>query len=131
MDWKHYNVHWEAPSGLKGKNTVTALSKEDAKTTAENLMRIDNNNGFPFEGKVIKVIGPLGVHQRTQKQQLAQHYRSCIGAAMMVDKAIKQQINSPLNIEKVLIAQSLAMSQSAKLQRDIRDLFRKAGLNIK
>lgn len=138
MDWKHYNVHWKLDSGQKGKTCVTALAKEDAKTVFENYAKVDmpeRRNTYPFEAKVVKVIGPLGMHQRTSKQHLAQMYRMCIGAAAMADKALHSIDgaihNNPVQKEQIDRAWALAKAQSAKLQRDIRDLFKRAGLNVK
>ena len=132
-----FNVHWEAQNGHKGKTCVTAFDKHDAKAVAENRMKVDNNNGFPFEGKVLKVIGPLGQQVQTPKRKLAMQYRSCIGAAAMARFNINHvpilelHQNDTKHWEKCVRAKALAVSQAAKLQRDIVDLFKLLGLKIK
>lgn len=128
VEWKHFNVHWKYED-RGGKVCVTALSKEDAK---QGFILVARSAQLPNGAVITKVIGPLGVHQATAKQIAAHHYRSCIGAATMVHKALNSVVFSPLPTNsKVAIAHALAISQATKLQRDIRDLFRKAGLNIK
>lgn len=134
MDWQHFNVHWEAQNGHKGKTCITALSKEDAKATAENYMKADTANGFPFEGKVLKVVGPLGVHPRTEKQKQATQYRTCIGAIAMAQfnvQHISGQINDAKQIHKIRMLQAAALKSLLNAKRDVADIFKIYGLKIK
>jgi len=136
MDWLYFNVHWETYNGLKGKRCVTALSKNDARTVAENFMKMDNDNGFPFEGKVIKVIGPLGVNPPTPKQLLGRKYGFIIGGIKGAQRMFAQAntdliIGAGSNAVKCEKGRILVDAQFAKLKRDIRDVFKLAGLKVK
>lgn len=133
MDFKYYNVHFIGGHSLKCKITITALSKEDAKNTFENYAKVEGNGyGVPFEAKPTKVIGPLGMHPSTPKQQLAHQYRSCIGAACMLEKNIQSILINSLAIQiKAGQARILALKQVAKCKRDIADMFKLMGLKIK
>lgn len=129
-DWQSYNVHWK-DGERKGKTCISALSKEDARTVAEKYMCVDAPNGFPFEGKVTKVIGPLG-KPASPKQKLAQSYGfiagSLKGAELQFRKSLEHMQSSD---PKVTASRGLVNSQFAKLQRDLRDCFKRAGLNVK
>lgn len=140
--WKHFNVHYHLKDNADNKRKVCliALSKEDAKTTFENYARNDSHGmGIPQGALLIKVIGPLGMHATTPKQHLSHMYRMCIGAAKMAQAGI-QRTNSPFGTAtndavrhgtQFLAAKDLALKQASKLQRDIKDMFIRAGLNIK
>lgn len=141
MDWKHFNVHFRS-ADVDGKATITALSKEDAKRTFELMAARDigapgSRADIPFEAIVTKVIGPLGLKPSTNLQLLAHKYgqimRNLKGAEATFSYsavAIKQVGNNAEN--KSLAGKwDLVDKQFAKLKRDIRDLFKAAGLNVK
>lgn len=134
---EYYNVHWKIGEH-KGKTTIQANDKQHAIKCANDYMRNEAQSLFPFEGTVTKVIGPLGQHPSTEKQKLAQHYRSCMGAAMMLDKALQnvQKVSiigetNPQRTAKIMNALALALSHCTKAKRDTRDLFKLMGLNVK
>lgn len=139
MDFQHFNVHWKTPSGRTGKTNLTALSKQHAKDVFENLTRMDSNvnsDRYPFEAKAVKVIGPLGVHKTTDKQKLAQRYGYLMGSikgAKTSFRSLRDNADLFRVIANPKIGRAVAMVdlQFSKLERDLRDLFRLAGLKIK
>jgi len=127
-----FNVHWKFGES-KGKALIFAFSKEDAKIKFERYARTESNSRFiPFEATVTKIYGPLG-RESTPKQKLAQRYGFIIGSI----KGAKKQFNttimsvSPDISTRVIKGQILVDAQFAKLQRDIRDVFKLAGLKVK
>lgn len=135
MEWQHYNVHFKS-ADLDGKAMITALSKEDAKKTFEQMAAKDvgapgSRADIPFEAIVTKVIGPLG-RLASPKQKLAQSYGfiagSLKGAELQFRKSLAHMQSSD---PKITASRGLVNSQFAKLQRDLRDCFKRAGLNVK
>jgi hypothetical protein len=128
--WQYYNVHLIWPDKDKERLTVTALSNEDAYK----------------DGRVINAIS-LGAYvltvrkcpsEASPKQKLARQYGFTIGCAMAVSShinAFERQVNLSIKDEvtktKVFRAIGLARMQATKLDRDIRDMFRAAGIKIK
>lgn len=144
IEWKHYNVHWHmtGDTNQKGKTSITALDKEDAKRAFEARCRNEaaDQRHYPFEAKVDKVIGPLGIYEATPKQKLAQRYAFILGTIKGAETMMRQCHEHLLNEKlvkdnphamKIMRAEDLAHAQFAKLQRDIRDLFKLAGLKVK
>lgn len=131
--WETFNVHMVWPDQQYEKLSVTALSKEDALKDT----RIHRNirlGAYP-----VKVIGPLGVHPTTKKQNLSHKYggiyRNIEGAKSVFysfRRMTYEEIGVTLEVGNKLSRHvSLVDSQFAKLQRDIRDLFKLAGLKVK
>lgn len=137
MDFKHFNVHWKLGQ-QRGKTCMTAFSKEDAKIAFEGYVAVDipeRRFDYPFEAEVIKVIGPLGMHESTDKQKLAHHYRWILGnitsAKAVLGRTKFKYVGLQASYDKVDRAYMLVDAQIAKLQRDVRDLFKIAGLKVK
>lgn len=139
--WKHFNVHYKfKDNDTRRKLCMTALDKEDAKLTFESYARNDDGNGMniPFGAVVIKVIGPLG-RETTPKQKLAQSYAFVLGGIkgsyVMMNRnsqAMKDiAAANPKIADRMARAWALVDAQYMKLQRDIRDLYKLSGLNIK
>lgn len=124
-----YNVHIVWPDIEYEKICVTAFSKDDTL----NDMRV--RSAIHSGAYAYKVIGPLGVHKTTPKQLLAHQYRSCIGAACMLEKNIESTFSTiPQELGPLVrakIAKGLALKQVAKVKRDIADMFKLMGLKIK
>lgn len=134
-----FNVHWKLGE-RKGRNTMTAFNKEDAKFAFQQYARHDGNiHNIPFEAEVVKVIGPLGRPQ-SPKQKLAQKYGFLMGSIIGAEKQFGyfSRMNLPAGIQpntpqaaKIHRAVALVESQFAKLKRDISDTFKLAGLKVK
>jgi hypothetical protein len=139
MDWKHFNVHYLTVGGSKGKTCITALSKDDAKTAFENHCKNEAADQlyYPFEATVKKVIGPLGMTPATPKQKLAQKYGFIIGGIKGAKTQFYQAVADMVPVgqnklpEKLQRCGNLVEMQFAKLERDIRDCFKLAGLKVK
>lgn len=138
VEWKHYNVHWHmtGDTNQKGKTSITALDKEDAKRAFEARCRNEaaDQRHYPFEAKVDKVIGPLGLHQATNKQRLSRKYGFTMGGikgakAMFISAFPDLHAND--KDYKLTRAIALVNQQFSKLERDLRDLFKLAGLKVK
>lgn len=133
---EQFNVHWKCGE-IKGKNTITAFDKEDAKLAFLLYTRHDGNiYNIPFEAEVVKVIGPLGIHKSSPKQKLAQKYGFIIGSIKGSKKQLMQAktdmiLASGPNAVKIERAYNLVEMQVAKTLRDISDLFKLAGLKVK
>jgi hypothetical protein len=138
IDWKHFNVHWKQlinGSFEKGKTCITAFDRWDAKNTFEKscLNQGTDKKRFPPNAEVTKVI-QLGIS--TTKQKLAQKYGFIIGSIIGAEKNFKNvtfeisEDDAKLRA-KVFMAARLVDSQFAKLRRDIRDVFKLAGLKVK
>lgn len=129
MDWNHFNVHLAWPDKQYEKLCVTALSKDDAICDTRIKQSI-LAGAYP-----VKVTGPLGVHLRTPKQHMAGTYAWVLGNITSAQATLNRQalkyptINA--NFDKIDRAKALVDAQFAKLQRDIKDLFRTAGLKVK
>lgn len=123
--WEIYSFTYKTASGIKKRGNITALSVRDARKTIQAQIRIDNNELFDCTlGRVWLPKPP------TEKQKLAQKYGFIMGSVKSAQIGVKL---IPLNnkTEKQDRAINLVHSQFAKLQRDIADLFKLAGLKIK
>lgn len=127
--WQHYNVHCVWPDQIYEKLCVTALSKNDALKDPK-VVKAINAGVYPY-----KVIGPLGQKPSTSKQKLAQRYGYLMGSIKSAKLTFKNAfLKDPISravSEKLNRAISLTESQFAKLERDLRDCFKLAGLKIK
>lgn len=132
MEWNIYNVHWKL-GDRKGKTSMTALTKEDAKITFEKFTASEasEQSKYPFEAKAIKIYGPLGLYKSTPKQKLAQNYHFMLGSVSAVEAMLGRVVWLQTPDAKQMQAKMLVGSQIAKLKRDLRDFFKKAGLNVK
>lgn len=127
--WQHYNVHLAWPDQHFEKLCVSALSKRDALLDPK-IRDTINAGAYP-----VKVIGPLGAKPATSKQKLAHHYGflmgSIKGAKLTFKNGIQNANSGGILPEKLSRASSLVEAQFAKLERDLRDCFKLAGLKIK
>lgn len=124
--WQHFNIHLVWPDKLEEKITVTALNKDDA------LMDTRAYRAREAGAYCLKVIGPLN-RESTPKQKLAQKYGFIIGSIKGAKVQFTQAM-TPDNIKdahKLVKNWNLTMQQFAKLERDIRDCFKLAGLKVK
>jgi hypothetical protein len=134
-----YNVHLLWPDGYKEKiqihvdGIVTSLTDIPRDRYHRIYTSIDSG------AKLRKIIGPLGQKKSTPKQKLAQKYGfilgSIKGAKVQVDNCFNPFTHStvfdPDKAAKWAKAKGLVNMQFSKLQRDIADLFKLAGLKIK
>lgn len=126
-DWKHFNVHLVWPDMEEEKVTVTALSRDDALKDTR-IKRAMDIGAYPH-----KVVGPLQ-HTQTYKQKMAGSYAWILGNLSSAEATMVRTKYTPDNSEfndKIERAHALARSQFAKLRRDVRDLFKIAGLKVK
>ena len=125
-----YYVSYRTPSGIKQKIRITAFSLIDAKTVVKNAIRVDNND--LFDCTLLRIWKQI---ESTPKQKLAQKYGFIIGsikgAKKQFNNTIFTSVTDPVIVNKLSRAYGLADSQFAKLERDIRDCFKLAGLKVK
>lgn len=130
VKWQFFNVHLAWPDQHFEKLCVSALSKRDALLDPK-IRDTINAGAYP-----VKVIGPLGQKESTHKQKLAHHYRWILGNITSASATLSRTkfLDDKMAVKdalKIPNAVALAQSQFAKLQRDVRDLFKLAGLKIK
>lgn len=131
----YFNVHWTTIGGARGKTTMDATDKLAARKAFNTYaaMDMDNAHGIPFEADLRKII-PLVSTPATPKQKLSRRYGFILGS---IKGAQAQFVSSFPDLQvgqtnhKITRGISLVNSQFAKLQRDVRDLFKLAGLNVK
>lgn len=129
-DWETYTVYYrDGKSPKSHTHSFTALSIDDAKST----FKKDTLNLY----RVTKVVKGYGMPMATPKQKLAQKYGFILGSIKGAQIQFKQVYPTmPFGEKqdenlKVTRAINLVESQFAKLQRDIRDCFKLAGLKVK
>lgn len=135
MDWDVYKITYLDSAGIKRRATMTGLSIRDVRTTFNGMMRIDNNPYF--DCKLVRV---WQSQPPSEKQKLAQKYGFIMGAIKgaqaqfdyaqrtMLVKEIESEGNPNFKTSRAI---ALVKSQFSKLQRDISDVFKLAGLKIK
>ncbi len=125
-----YHVAYKTAAGIKQITSLRAFDKADAKWQFHSMSRIDNNMFFDCTVTRVWLKKPP-----TGKQKLAQKYGFAMGcvksAKVSVNQAIVEWLGDSNGNEKQNRAINLVSAQFAKLQRDIADLFRLAGLKIK
>lgn len=131
--WHHYNVHYYDSRNIRQKMCITALSRDDAKGAFEGSIK---NPGSNYANCVFIKAVKLNPTPATPMQKLAQQYRACIGASCMAASNINRlhnpfELTDAAKATKFGLAKELALKQCSKLQRDIKDMFIRAGLNIK
>lgn len=129
--WRPYNVYLIWPDTEEERITVTAISRNDAHEPAE-IKRAIAAGAY-----VYKITGPLG-HPRTAKQQLATQYNFLIGNLVGIEKQIQRvnvmnilQLSDIKLLDRAARDKAQAIQNIAKVKRDLADLFRRLGINIK
>lgn len=118
------------PDGRKYKQSTRAYDRIEAELIFRSLLAIRTKVA---EGFLIVSIWALKAP--TAKQKLAQKYGFIVGSIKSAKVQFGQaKINlhySANSVEKLEKAMNLVQMQFAKLERDIRDLFKLAGLKVK
>lgn len=133
-----YRIQFRRTNGKQGFTHIPADNGDEAQARFEALAASEAPNGYriPFEAKPTKVTLYLGP---STKQILAQRYGFIMGGI----KGAQSQFNSLRNSSNFFRdadavvsnragkAIALVNMQFSKLQRDIADVFKLAGLKIK
>lgn len=119
--WETYSVWYIDIAGVKQSITMTALSAKDCREAFSS-----KNHGTGKTYLRCRVSRPA-----TPKQLLAQKYGLICGSIKSAQIQLENTKLLPAKNEKLYKAHMLVDGQFAKLQRDIRDLFKLAGLNVK
>jgi hypothetical protein len=128
MDFRPFQVSYKTAAGIKKITSITGLSIEDVRNHFKDMIRVDNNEYF--DCTLIKV---WENKPPTAKQKLAQKYGFIIGSV----KNARIQFTNAMQPDNIKDAHKLSrnwhltMQQFAKLERDIRDCFKLAGLKVK
>jgi hypothetical protein len=131
---EHYKIHWKL-GHQTGKTIIGAETKVSAIQAFETYARMDLGNPYsiPFEAEIVKTIKVSNIPS-TSKQRLAQRYGFIMGGvkgAHVQFRSVRMILPNGLDANKVNRAVGLVDMQFAKLERDIRDFFKLAGLKIK
>jgi hypothetical protein len=124
-----YNIAYLNSVGIKKRASMTGFSVQDVRTAFNSMVRIDNNQYF--DCKLLRV---WQNKPSSPKQILAQRYGFIMGG---IKGARSSFISCYPNLQagrtdaKVTNGISLVNAQFSKLQRDISDVFKLAGLKIK
>ena len=129
-----YRVYFKRANGTKGSCRIDQSTPQHARLVFEANAAMDKPNAFniPFDATFRSVIE---VAESTPKQKLAQKYGFILGSVKSAKVTYQRTFVGFVKTEEQSIkigkAFNLVDSQFAKLERDIRDLFKLAGLKVK
>lgn len=127
-----YYVSYKTPSGVKERTSLTAFDLTDAKDSVKNRVRVDNNE--LFDCTILRI---WKQQIATPRQKLGQKYGFILGcvkgaktqfAQVGTELIVAAPMGKTIKMEQARI---LVEAQFAKLERDIRDVFKLAGLKVK